>query len=972
MYLRAEAIASASLFLGALLLYVRTMPPTVAAIYDDSLEFPLVVQRLAIAHPTGYPLYTLLGKLFSLLPFGDIAHRLHLFSAVCAAAAVVLLYLAARRGGLAPVAGLAAALTLAVSPVFWAQALIAEVYALNALFVVAVLAGALHWGEGERSYRALAALCFTFGLSLAHHRTMLLLAPALALYLALAWRRTPRRVVRLDRRRLLALAGLGVAPLLLYLYIPLRGLVTSSLDGVYENSLRGFLAWVTGSAYAAFFSDATLQPQALQIGDYATLLRAQFGVAGLALALVGLISLGLRQKRVLALLVLAGLTGALFVRLYRVADAPVFLIPVFIMVALALGAGVQAVAALPVRNRRAVRLPLAAAGLVALIVPSLTLAHNLNRLDASQEWAVHNYAADVLSQPLEQNATIIGILGEMTLFRYFQETHGWRPDVQTVAADRDDQRRAAVAGALAAGQPVYLTRALAGLQATYSLRSLGPLLRVTHPAPLESRRGAGDLRAVFGQNIALLSFRLTGLPSPLSAYRFGESEQPGRVESGGRLRLCLSWQITAPAAKDYHVTVRLKTVTGQLVWQRDAAPVLGSYATSAWRRGEIVDDCHELLVPVGTAPGTYDLDIGLYDPATLQALPVNGQPVLLTIGPVSVIRPAMAINLGALPLHKEKASPGLDIPGGRFDYSLQQLGIQRVVRANLQNEFQLYGYGVAGAPLRPGQTADVTLLWQALRRPLGDRIVFVQLVGAADKLWASQEGQPAYGLYATEQWERGEVIRDVIPLTVPADIPDGDYSLRAGMYDPSGARLTVLRLTRRSMDHVELGRIAVHGRPRSFSLPPFAVTVNARIGNLARLAGFDHGAGQIGQGIEQTGIVTRAGQPIQLRLVWQVMEPTLIAYTAFVHLVGADGKVVSQIDSIPGQGTLPTTSWVRGEALIDGYTLPVPAATAAGQYSVQVGLYDAVTGRRLPIWDRNGAALGDSLTLTKVRVDRAP
>ena len=60
------------LVVASLILYAATAAPSVATLFDDSLEFQVVVPTLGIAHPSGYPLYTLLGKLFTLLlPFRD-------------------------------------------------------------------------------------------------------------------------------------------------------------------------------------------------------------------------------------------------------------------------------------------------------------------------------------------------------------------------------------------------------------------------------------------------------------------------------------------------------------------------------------------------------------------------------------------------------------------------------------------------------------------------------------------------------------------------------------------------------------------------------------------------------------------------------------------------------------------------------------------------------------------------------------
>ncbi len=75
-------LIAGGLFIASFLLYLSTLAPSVVTIFDDSLEFQLVTYQLGIAHPTGYPLYTLLGKLFTLIvPAGNIAYRVNLMSA---------------------------------------------------------------------------------------------------------------------------------------------------------------------------------------------------------------------------------------------------------------------------------------------------------------------------------------------------------------------------------------------------------------------------------------------------------------------------------------------------------------------------------------------------------------------------------------------------------------------------------------------------------------------------------------------------------------------------------------------------------------------------------------------------------------------------------------------------------------------------------------------------------------------------
>jgi hypothetical protein len=124
-----------SLFLFFLAVYVRTAAPSVLS--GDSAEFQLAAPLLGVPHPTTYPLYVLLGKLATLLmPFGDLAWRVTLVSALCAALTVALFFLLARRV-VGPPGAVVAALALGVTPGLWNAATLAEVYALLA----ALLAG---------------------------------------------------------------------------------------------------------------------------------------------------------------------------------------------------------------------------------------------------------------------------------------------------------------------------------------------------------------------------------------------------------------------------------------------------------------------------------------------------------------------------------------------------------------------------------------------------------------------------------------------------------------------------------------------------------------------------------------------------------------------------------------------------------------------------------------------------------------
>jgi len=91
-------------------------------------------------------------------------------------------------------------------------------------------------------------------------------------------------------------------------------------------------------------------------------------------------------------------------------------------------------------------------------------------------------------------------------------------------------------------------------------------------------------------------------------------------------------------------------------------------------------------------------------------------------------------------------------------------------------------------------------------------------------------------------------------------------------------------------------------------------------------------------------------------------------YTAFVHLVDAEGNIVAQHDKQPLEGDWPTSAWQPGETVPDTYTLDIPEQTAAGTYQLRVGLYLLRDGRRLPVTGPRGRIVSDGIILDEITV----
>src|SRR5262249_5436775 len=149
----------------AFVLYVATLLPGLGI--GDTAELQRVVTRLELAHPTGYPLYTMLGWLWTHLPLGSTpAWRLNLFSAVAGAAAIGVLYCAARELGQRRAIAAAVALALATSLTFWSQATIAEVYGLAVLLQALLILALVRWHAGHWPFWVVGLV---LGIGLAHH-----------------------------------------------------------------------------------------------------------------------------------------------------------------------------------------------------------------------------------------------------------------------------------------------------------------------------------------------------------------------------------------------------------------------------------------------------------------------------------------------------------------------------------------------------------------------------------------------------------------------------------------------------------------------------------------------------------------------------------------------------------------------------------------------------------------------------------
>lgn len=429
----------------------------------------------------------------------------------------------------------------------------------------------------------------------------------------------------------------------------------------------------------------------------------------------------------------------------------------------------------------------------------------------------------------------------------------------------------------------------------------------------------------FGNQIALKGVAYGGSPEKQPSISAGVEQ--AMLPSGNNAWVVLQWEALTAPSSNYKVGVSLLDGQGRAVGQVDKILLSSDLRlTSEWNPGQVQMDYYTLPSLAATAPGQYSVQVVVYDAETMERLTVFDErervtKTTLAVGTLQVLEPWEPPQVE--PMVRLAEAQRDIVPGIR-----------------------LLGYDLPVRTVGPGEIVSVALYWQAMEDVTRDYLLSLSFKDGEGQVWAEQRGRPVDDTYPTTEWDEAEVLRDWHDLTLPADLPQGVYEIFVGVLEEEEL-----------LSEVALNKVEVRGRERRFAIPEMQHLMEARLGEAVQFLGYDLGSNDV-----------MAGGTLQLTLYWQALQEMDISHTVFTHLLDAQNRIWGQMDSVPGGGTLPTTSWVEGEVITDEYEIVVDAEAPPGEYVIGIGMYDASTGQRLPIFSDDQVSEEDRLLLGVVQV----
>jgi len=352
-------------------------------------------------------------------------------------------------------------------------------------------------------------------------------------------------------------------------------------------------------------------------------------------------------------------------------------------------------------------------------------------------------------------------------------------------------------------------------------------------------------------------------------------------------QIYMNWSTEAGIDKNYSLALRLFDVAGNEWGALDTqAGGAGAYPTGLWQPNELIHEGYQLPLESGAPPGTYSLQITLYDLATLQPI---GSETLNNFQVLSTNQ--ISCDSGVYQL-----TPEVGLSSLKADQTAAQGNTLNVEVA----------WNISAQPEEGYQA-----IW-TLNNSDGEAFQAVTDLapGSDPHKWEPEAGQCGYVIGK----QRIDLPRDLVP---------GDYALYLQLADSSGKPVG---------NSYEAGKVTITPTDKLFDVPPLDHTLDTTFGDSLKWWGYS---------------INQSAKALDLSVAWGASRKPDADYKYFVHLLDPKtNQIVAQADAMPRNYTYPTTRWIEGEVVPETITLDL-TNVLPGSYQIAVGWYDPNTGTRL-------------------------
>jgi Dolichyl-phosphate-mannose-protein mannosyltransferase len=265
---------------------------------------------------------------------------------------------------------------------------------------------------------------------------------------------------------------------------------------------------------------------------------------------------------------------------------------------------------------------------------------------------------------------------------------------------------------------------------------------------------------------------------------------------------------------------------------------------------------------------------------------------------------------------------------------------QYVAASQLTGISTLLGYDIDTQSLAAGETVKMKFYWESDGRI--ERDMFVQLTDTDDFIWSETTAPISPGFEGLRSQPEA-IIEGQAELTTPAYMPPGRYYLKMGYMSEDGTLIGRFKLPAGG-DAIE---ITLPGTFTSGPAPSHNLSFD--LDGRLTLAGYDLDPESVAR-----------GATVWLALRWQALKDVQRDYVVNIRLLDAKGMEAAYWLGRPVRSGYPTNKWQAGQAVGDPWRLILPEDVPAGQYQVQIVIFDAATQQEV-----GRTLLPSKLTLTK-------